>query len=74
MIDHCSRAYNIQYVNSTSVLKYQHQLELKQKNTDITEVPKVGKNYKGVTATKADKRSLWVQAMTATTWKSIRSL
>ena len=43
MMEHFSRDYNISNVNSTSVLKYQHQWELKQKKLDNIEAPKVDK-------------------------------
>ena len=43
-LEHCSRAYNIRHVNSMSVLTYQHQCELEQKELDYLEVPKVDKN------------------------------
>ena len=44
MMKHCSKAYDIQCVNSTSVLQYQHQRELEQKKPDDIKVPKVDKN------------------------------
>ena len=42
--EHCSKEYRIQDINSTSVLCYQHQQELKQKRSDDIKVPKVDKN------------------------------
>ena len=44
MLYYCSRSYDMRCVNSTSALKYQHQLELKQKKSDYLKVPKVDKN------------------------------
>ena len=43
-MENCSKEYSIKCVNSTSVLQYQHQWELKQKKTDDAEAPKVDKN------------------------------
>ena len=43
-VKHCSKAYDIQQINSTSALQCQYQWELKQKKTDDAKVPKVGKN------------------------------
>ena len=43
-MEHCSKDYRIQDFNSTSVLCYQHQWELKQKISDNIKVPKVDKN------------------------------
>ena len=43
MMEHCSKDYEIKCVNSTSVLKYQHQWELEWKKTDNAEVLKVDK-------------------------------
>ena len=44
MLENCSRAYDIRCINSTSLLMYQHQWELKQKKSDNLKEPKVGKN------------------------------
>ena len=44
LMGHCSKSYGIRYVNSRTVLDYQHQWELEQKKTDDLEVPKVDKN------------------------------
>ena len=41
---HCSKAYNIRCVDSTSVLQYQHQWKLEQKKIHNLHVPKVDKN------------------------------
>ena len=43
-MEHCSKSYDIGHFNSTSVLHYQHQWELKQKKTNDTEEPKFDKN------------------------------
>ena len=43
-MEYCSKDYRIQDVNSTSVLCYQHPLELKQKKSDDINAPKVDKN------------------------------
>ena len=46
-MEYCSKDYRIQ--NSTSVLHYQHQLELEQKKSDDIEAPKVDKNKRAKT-------------------------
>ena len=38
-MENCSKGYRIQYVNSTSVLHYQHQWKLEQKKSDNIELP-----------------------------------
>ena len=43
-MEHCSKDYRIQDINSTSVLCYQHQWKLEQKKSDDIEVPKIDKN------------------------------
>ena len=43
-MEHCSKAYSIKHVNSSSVLQYQHQCKLEQKKTDDTKMLKVDKN------------------------------
>ena len=43
-MEHCSKDYRIQDINSTSVLHYKHQWELEQKKADNIEAPKVDKN------------------------------
>ena len=43
-MEHCSKDYRIQDVNSTSVLHFQHQWELEQKKTDNIKMPKVKEN------------------------------
>ena len=43
-MEHCSKNYRIKDINSTFVLHYQHQWELKQKKPDNIEAPKVDKN------------------------------
>ena len=42
-MEHCFKDNEIQHVNSTSVLQYQHQWELEQKKMDKAEAPKVDK-------------------------------
>ena len=44
MMEHYSKAYDIGYVNSASVLHYQHQLKLEWKKTNDSKAPKVDKN------------------------------
>ena len=41
---HCSKAFNVGCVNSTSLLHYQHHWELEQEKTDNAEAPKVDEN------------------------------
>ena len=43
-MEHCSKDYRIQDINSTSVLHYQHQWELEEKKSNEIKAPKVDKN------------------------------
>ena len=43
-MEHCTKDYRIQNINSTSVLCYQYQWELKQKKSDNIKAPKVDNN------------------------------
>ena len=45
MMEHCSRAYNIRCINSTYVLKCQHQWEQEQEKSDDLKVPMADKNH-----------------------------